>query len=146
MQFHSAVEGRSVVVLAYCTKKTVVLDSTISTVHRTQYRHADFVLLGGRPKGSTLNNKQDAKELERLAKVARVDKQSLDQRRNDKTSSRLMSGELKTIIAHSKAKYKVCNSFTISESTIQVVTRGTISIQPGHKELHRQWQPSSPTR
>ena len=30
-----------------------------------------------------------------------------------------MTGELKTIIAHSKAKYKVCNSFTISASTIQ---------------------------
>jgi hypothetical protein len=30
-----------------------------------------------------------------------------------------MGGEFKTIIAHSKAKYKVCDSFTISASTIR---------------------------
>ncbi len=82
---------------------------------------ADFVLRGGRHKGSTLNNKRDAKERERLATfdAARVYKQTLDQRRKDKRSSRLMSGELKTIIAHSKAKCKVCSSFTISASTNQ---------------------------
>ena len=82
---------------------------------------ADLLLLGGRPKGSTLSNKRDAKERERLAtaEAARVNKQMLDQRRNNKRSSRLTSGELNTIIANAKAKYNVCDSFSISPSTIR---------------------------
>ena len=82
---------------------------------------ADLLLLGGRPKGSTLSNKRDAKERERLAttEAATVYKQMLDQRRNNKRSSRLTSGDLNTIIANAKAKYNVRDSFTISPATIR---------------------------
>lgn len=115
----SATSGNNRTSHTASTAHAAGVDSIAATVPGDD---ADLVLLGGRPKGSTLNNKRDAKERERLAtfEAARVYKRTLYQRRNnDKSSSRLMSGDLKTIIANAKAKYKVHDSFTISASTIQ---------------------------
>ena len=75
----------------------------------------------GRPKGSTINSKRGANQRKAMAifKAARVYKERLEQRRNNNASSRLMNGELSTIIDDAKALYNVDGNVTIHASTIR---------------------------
>jgi hypothetical protein len=84
------------------------------------FSSSEFLGSCGRPKGSTINNKRDAKQREEMAifEAARVYKQALEQRRNNDASSRLMNGKLSTIIADAKAMYNVDDDFTISASIV----------------------------
>ena len=91
------------------------------TTEPTDEDAALFLVAGGRPKGSTLKSERDVKNREQLAtfEAARVYKETINERRMDKVSTRLRNGELNTIIAHAKAKYNVDDHFSISKSTIR---------------------------